>query len=179
VQLKAFMQPMDEVSVAQGAITEFFEGAMVPPMVFVHWTNPGAPIEIEAIVAAPASQAGRSITHLTPPGSRASPVFSRLARIHSGRRIYISGLYGTSEARVDVADIFQRLDAILARTGSSREHLVKATYYYSDPESNARLDAFRPKYYQPTSAPAASKARVPHVGLPGKGIMIDLIAGTK
>ena len=179
VQLKAFLQPMTKVDVVERAVAEFFAGETVPAIVYVDWISTGVPIEIEAIVAAPADKADRSVTYHSPPGMPGSPVYSRLARIHSGARIYVSGLYGTSETSADVKDIFGQLDALLARAGSDRTHLAKATYYYSAAESNSRLDAFRPSYFDRATPPAASKARVPEVGLPGKGITIDLIGAAK
>ena len=179
VQLKAFLRPMSRVQEAERAIAEFFGSDVGPPVVYVEWISPGTPIEIEAVVAAPTSPAERSVTYHTPPDTTRSPVYSRLARLHHGRRIYVSGLIGTSSAENDVTDIYRQLDDIITRTGSSREHLLKATYYFSDPKSNARLDAFRPGYYNKDTPPAASKAQVSHVGRPERGITIDMIAGMK
>lgn len=179
VQLKAFVTPITQADVVKGEIEKFFGKASVPPIIYVDWISSGVPVEIEAIVSAPASVSEKTVTYHTPPGTSASPVYSRLARIHSGKRIYLSSLYGKREPAKDVMDIYEQLDEILAKTGSSRDHLVKATYYFSDPQSNGRLDAFRPKYYSPKTPPAASKAKVKDVGQEGKGIVIDMIGVTK
>ncbi len=179
VQLKVFLLPMSDIGKVKAAVAEHFKGEIVPPMVYLHWLSPSVPVEIEAIVAAPAVVGEQGITFHTPPGTSASPVYSRLARVHSGKRIYISGLYGKSESAQDVAEIYGQLDELIKKTGSSRDHLAKATYYPSDNQSNARLDAFRPKYYNPKTPPAASKAKVKDAGQPGKGIVIDIIAVAK
>ena len=44
----------------------------------------------------------------TPPGMKASPVFSRVSRIHDNRRIYLSGLYGeeAGDGAAQVTSIF-------------------------------------------------------------------------
>ncbi|MFN7139630.1 MAG: RidA family protein [Limisphaerales bacterium] len=179
VQLKAFLLPMSRVEEVKSVIAEFFGGETVPPVIYYEWMSGSVPIEIEAIAAAPASKAESTITYHTPTGITASPVYSRLARVHGGKRIYISGLYGTSEPEKDIKEIYEQLDALLERTGSSRDHMAKATYYFSDPKSNSRLDAFRPGYYNPKTPPTASKTRVKDVGQPGRGIAIDMIAITK
>lgn len=179
VQLKAFVMPMSQVEVVKNEIARSFGEETVPPIVYVDWISSTVPVEIEAIVAAPATPSATTITYHTPEGTSASPVYSRLARVHSGKRIYISGLYGHSDEEQDVKEIYYKLDELLARTGSSRDHLAKATYYFSDPKSNGRLDAFRPKYYNPKTPPAASKARVKDVGQVGRGIAVDFIGVTK
>ena len=38
--------------------------------------------------------AGEPIEYLTPPGLKASPVYSRVARVNDGKLIYLSGLFG-------------------------------------------------------------------------------------
>jgi len=180
VQLKAFLLPMRDAGQVKEEIGRFFEGMDVPAIILVDWVSSSVPVEIEAIVAAPPANAESTVTYHTPPGIKASPVYSRLARVHGGKRIYISGLYGESAvAENDVNEIYAEFDRLLKLAGSSRDHMAKATYYYSDPQSNARLDAFRPSYYNPQTPPAASKARVKEVGRRRKGIVIDMIAVTR
>ncbi|MBA4148533.1 MAG: RidA family protein [Verrucomicrobia bacterium] len=179
VQLKAFLLPMSQAAVVRDEIGKFFGEEAVPTIVYVDWSSSSVPVEIEAILAAPKSQSEETITYHTPIGTTASPVYSRLARIHSGKRIYISGLYGRSEQEHDVKEIYEQLDQLLEKTGSSRDHMAKATYYYSDPKSNGRLDAFRPAYYNPKTPPTASKVRVKDVGKADRGIVIDMIGVTK
>jgi enamine deaminase RidA (YjgF/YER057c/UK114 family) len=179
VQLKAFIQPMSQVDVVREEIVKFFGEELTPPIVYVDWIGGGVPIEIELIAAAPAEQnATNSVSYITPPGTTASQVFSRVARINSGKRIYISGLYGKTAPENDAKEIYEQLDELLKQTGGDINHLVKATYYFSEPASNGRLDVLRPKIYDPKRPPAASKARVKDVGMPGKGICIDMIAVT-
>ncbi len=177
VQLKAFVTPMSEAETVREEIRKFFQGKPVPPLVLVEWVSSSVPVEIELIAAAPkTTNASDTISYHTPPGTTSAPVYSRVARIHGGRRIYVSGLCGQSEQENDVKEIFAELTDLVKQNGSDFNHLVKATYYYSDPSANKRLDAFRPTVFDPKRPPAASKARVPDAGFPGKGITLDMIA---
>lgn len=177
VQLKAFIDPISKVDESRAAIVKFFGGEPVPPIVFVEWVSSSVPIEIELIAASPEKheKADGNIHYLTPPGTTASAVYSRIAHVCGGRRIYLSGLYGKSAPENDAKEIYDAIDGLLKKAGSDFHHLAKATYYWSFPSSNARLDALRPTIYNPKTPPTASKARVKDVGLEGKGITIDMI----
>ena len=180
VQLKAFLDPISDAGKVQDEIDKFFKPDVAPPVVFVEWVASGVPIEIELIAAAGEQKdKTNSISYITPPGTTASPVYSRVAQVNFGKRIYISGLYGTGTAENDVKEIYSQLQDVAQKAGTDFNHLAKATYYFSDPKSNGRLDAFRPTVYNPKTPPAASKARVKDVGMTGKGITVDMIAGQK
>lgn len=180
VQLKAFLRPMTDVRVVEAEVARAYDGQTAPPMVYVEWLS-SLPIEIELIAAAggsPAAPAAATVTFFTPPGMKASPVYSRVARAHHGQRIYLSGLYGTrsGDGEAQIREIFASLQPLLHKTGSDLRHLVKATYYVSDDVADRKLNEIRPEFYDPQRPPAASKARVAGVGRAGQSITMDLIA---
>ncbi len=178
VHVKSFVQPIAETAKSEEQIVVFF-GNKAPPMTFVEWTSQN-PIEIEVIArtGAPAGSSAKGIEHLTPPGDRASPVFSRIARLYHPSTIYISGLYGREggSSSEQIHDIFASLMGILRRTGSNLDHLAKATYYPADSDPSTKLNEIRPEYYDPKSPPAASKALVAGTGIKGRSITLDIIA---
>jgi enamine deaminase RidA (YjgF/YER057c/UK114 family) len=184
VQLKAFMQPIFDKEIVATEIAKFFEGELAPPVIYVQWNSPtNTPIEIEMIASEgkPATTTGESVVFSTPPKLTVSKVFSRVAHVQDGKCIYFSGLYGrqsTSGAN-EVEELFDALKALAVETGTDMEHLVKATYYVSGNEASGKLNEIRPKYYNPERPPAASKAMVKGVGMPGKTIAIDMIAVAK
>ncbi|OAI54725.1 hypothetical protein AYO44_14355 [Planctomycetaceae bacterium SCGC AG-212-F19] len=179
VHVKGFLKPMAAVAEAEKEIARFFGDQPVPPMTFVEWTM-ALPIEIELVVAAPRAKdkAAEAIEFLTPPGVQASPVYSRIARINQGKIVYISGLFGktANDADAQIREVFAALGELLTETGSDFRHLAKATYYVADEETSRKLNELRPTYYDPRRPPAASKAVVPGVGVPGKTVTLDMIA---
>jgi enamine deaminase RidA (YjgF/YER057c/UK114 family) len=182
VELKAFVTPMSAAADVVRVVDEFFGDNLAPPLALVEWES-NLPIEIELVAsggeakAAPGSQAS-VVDFLTPPGMTASPVFSRVARIHGGPTIYIGGLYGgnSTSGAEQVEEIFATLADVLKQTGGDMRHLAKATYYVADDEASRSLNELRPKYYDPARPPAASKAQVRAVGRSGKAITLDMIA---
>ena len=74
---------MADVETARKEIEKFFGDRPVPPLVFVEWKS-SLPIEIELIAWGGKARAGEALEFLTPPGMKASSVFSRIAalRIH-------------------------------------------------------------------------------------------------
>jgi enamine deaminase RidA (YjgF/YER057c/UK114 family) len=181
VQLKAFLQPMSEAAVVRREILNFFDGA-APPVVFVEWISPAPnpPIEIELIAGGGGdfSKELEAVSFLTPPGTTASKVFSRVARVNRGKIIYVSGLYGMKAQDADgqVREIFASLRGVLKQTGGDFENLAKATYYVSDDAASDSLNKVRPEFYNPQRPPSASKAKVMGVGPPGKTVTFDVIA---
>jgi enamine deaminase RidA (YjgF/YER057c/UK114 family) len=179
VQLKAFLNPMSAAGDVEKEIARAFGEQPVPPLVFVEWKY-DLPIEIELIASAPPpkEKAAEPIEFLTPPGIKASPVYSRVARVNHGKLVYVSGLYGKSagKAEAQVQEVFAALTQLLEKTGSDARHLAKATYYVTDEEVTNQLAALRQKYYDPRRPPAASKAKVMGVGIEGRTIAIDMIA---
>lgn len=184
LQLKAFFQPMSEVAVVRKAMADFFRGP-TPPTVFVEWISPkpNPPIEIELVAAGKPSgpNDNDSVVFLTPPGTTSTKVFSRVAKVNHGRLVFISGLYGLNahDPEAEVRDIFESLGNVLQNTGSDFEHLVKATYYVSDDIAGNKLNEIRPKFFNASRPPAASKAKVRGVGAADKTVGIDMIGVTK
>jgi enamine deaminase RidA (YjgF/YER057c/UK114 family) len=183
VQLRAFLSPLSGAASVKQEMAKFYEGTLVPPLSLVEWES-SLPIEIELLAMVPAGQ-GRvnerdAVAYVTPPGMSASPVFSRVARVRGDRTVYISGLYAhdVRDAEVQVRDVFDQLGHVLNDTGSDFRHLVKATYYVSDADASAKLNAVRPDFYDPARPPAASKAMVRGVGRAGRTMTLDMIAVT-
>ena len=179
VALKCFLTPMGRANDVQQTIEQFFEGNAIPVVSYVEWlAGDTRPIEIELIAAAPHSIANESVTYFTPPELKASPVFSRVARIHGERRIYISGLYSdeAGDGEKQTRMIFEQLTKILSNSGSDMRHLAKATYYVSTSEASSQLNQIRPSIYDPERPPAASKALVIGAGMSGRQLSIDMIA---
>jgi enamine deaminase RidA (YjgF/YER057c/UK114 family) len=176
LQAKCFLTPM---SAAKAVRTEFDKafGENQLPLVFVEWKS-DLPIEIELIAQAPPAKADvPPIEFLTPPGMKASPIYSRVVRVNRGNWTYTSGLSNKSpKADEQVLGIFEDLSQVLKSTGGDFEHLVKATYYVSNEQTSKSLNELRPRFYQPSSAPSASKAMVASCGNPEQGIVIDMIA---
>jgi enamine deaminase RidA (YjgF/YER057c/UK114 family) len=183
VQLKAFVQPISAATVLRKHFIDFFDGNS-PPVIFVEWISapPNPPIEIELIAAAKGdfSNESESVSFLTPPGTTSTKVFSRVARVNHGKLIFFSGLYGSrgNDAAGQTREMFKTLGELLARSSSDFEHLAKATYYVSDEDASNALNEIRPQFYNPARPPAASKAKVKSVGLPGRSSMLDMIAVT-
>ncbi len=179
VALKCFVPSMDRIGIVETQIAEFFEGGSIPAVSHVEWVAGSThPIEIEMIASAPLSRSKQSVTYFTPQGMKASPVYSRVARIHGNKRIYVSGLYASSpgSGQEQTKDIFRALGSILKQTGSDFKHLAKATYYVSDSDASSQLNKLRPLYYDPKRPPAASKAMVKGVGMQKRTLSIDIIA---
>jgi enamine deaminase RidA (YjgF/YER057c/UK114 family) len=177
VQAKAFLTPVASAGAVAKEFAAAFGDGKVPPLAFVEWKS-SLPVEIELVAAAPSRAGTEVIEFLTPPGMTASPVYARVTRINAGPTIYTAGLYppqpGTGEEQV--AGVFDRLEAVLTRTGSDFRHLAKATYYVSADDASRKLNELRPRYYDPRRPPAASKAVVPGVGMAGRAVMLDMIA---
>ena len=176
--IKCFLQPMDRVAVVDQEVKRFFGAAAIPPVSHVEWVSGSLPIEIELIAYAPPIKGSETVSVSATPWLKASPVFSRVARIHGDRRIYVSGLYSTVDGNgeIQTRDIFRSLGEILTKSGSDMRHLAKATYYVSDDDASAQLNAIRPSIYDPQRPPAASKAVVKDVAAERRGIVIDMIA---
>jgi acetyl esterase/lipase len=180
VQVKCFLEPMSKVETVNREINAFFDDETVPAVSHVEWIRGGGsrPIEIELVAAAPLTQTTETVSYYTPPGMKASPVFSRVARIHGNRRIYVSGLIASDseDGVAQVDSVFQQLIRQLKPTRSNLRHLAKATYYVADGDVSSQLNNIRPHYYDPKRPPAASKATVRGTGFTDRTIAVDLIA---
>lgn len=177
IQVKSFLKPMSAVNEVTEEMARFFGRDTVPPQVFVEWQS-SLPIEIELIAQAGKDRRGPVVEFLTPPGMKASPVFSRVTRINRGKSIYISGLHTTRSTgpHDEITEIFDRLGEILKKTGSDFRYLAKATYYVTSPETTRKMGELRPKYYDPKRPPSASLAQVAGIGRAGKCVTLDVIA---
>jgi enamine deaminase RidA (YjgF/YER057c/UK114 family) len=177
VQLRAFYTPAGSAEVVDREVVAFFEGALPPPLVLVEWQG-SLPIEIELVAAAPGPGSDRPIDYLATPDLAASPLYSRVARVNRGDLVFTSGLFGPANASgaEEVTAIFDELTAILGEAGSDLDHLAKATYYVSDDDASRALNELRPRYYDPSRPPAASKAQVPGVGPADRSITLDQVA---
>ncbi len=179
VQVKAFLNPMTEAAFAAEAIQDFFEKMDRPPVVMVEWTSSSYPTEIEMIAAIPEKGAKKEkIMYMTPPGDKPSPVYSKVAVVRGDEVVYVGGVTGGGKLSPEgeVTQLFDRLNEAINAAGSNFQHLVKATYYVSDPEVSKELNNFRPKVYNPEKPPAASKVSLEDIGAPGRGMLIDMIA---
>lgn len=180
VQVKCFLEPMSEVATVEQELATFFGDKTVPAVSHVEWVRGGGsrPIEIELIVAAPLTETSETVTYSTPTGMKASAVFSRVARIHGNRRVYVSGLIpeDSGDSAEQVHSVFQQLIRQLKPTRSNLRHLAKATYYVADDDVSSQLNKVRPHYYDPKRPPAASKAKVRGTGFKGRPLVIDMIA---
>ena len=181
VQLKCFLHPISSAPDVTRAIVNHF-GDPAPAVVFVEWSNRQT-IEIEAVAASdPAVADGATaVEYLTPPGQTASPVFSRVARMHRSDAIYVSTLNGRSpdRAELQIREMFTDLLQILERAGSDLLHLAKATYFVADDQTSRMLNEIRPEFYDPQRPPAASKASVRGTAVAGRSLAVDMIAVPK
>ena len=179
VQVKAFIQPMSGWETVRNEIGRAFGDAGSPPVVYVAWTSPSRAIEIELIAAAPDRQkTEETISYVTPPGDQASPVYSRVARVHAGEVIYIGGIVAGVAAppEGEVRSVLDELRRVAEAAGSSLGHLAKATYYVSGRPVSQMLNRLRPEYYPTTRPPAASKISVATIGIPDRSLLLDMVA---
>jgi enamine deaminase RidA (YjgF/YER057c/UK114 family) len=176
VQIKSFVGDISRAQRLQEIVAEAFPGAIVPPQVVMESRQGAEPAEIELVASVPRSAESRTgLEHLEPILGR----YSRVARVFSGKPVFISGLYGTAQdpaAQVD--EMFAQLQRLLQKTGSDVRHLVKATYYVSDKAADDRINALRPTIYDPEHPPAASKLMVRGTGRTGRASTFDMIAVT-
>ena len=179
VQVKAFIQPMSRWETVQREIDRAFGGAGSPPIVYVAWTSPSRATEIELIAAAPdREKTEETISYITPPGDEASPVYSRVARVHADEVIYIGGIVAREAAAPDgeVRSVLDELRRVAEAAGSNLAHLAKATYYVSGRPASQMLNRLRPEYYLPARPPAASKISVAAIGVANRTLLLDMVA---
>ncbi len=178
VQVKVFLRPMTSSKDVLREVQKCFPGQITPPVVFVEWLA-AVPVEIELIARLPVSgKPVRQVEYFTPPEVRPSNTFSKVALLQTDRAIYLSGLYARQPSRGEPQglDVFGQLQEVLEKVGSDMRHLVKGTYYVSDDDAARWVDRCRPRFYDPTCPPAASKLMVHGVGMSGRTMTIDMIA---
>ena len=179
VQVKAFIQPMSQWETVQYEIDRAFGDAASPPVVYVAWTSPSRATEIELIAAAPERQGmEETVSYVTPPGDEASPVYSRVARVHADEVIYIGGIVAGDAATPEgeVRSVLDELGRLAEAAGSNLSHLAKATYYVAGKPVSAMLNNLRPEYYLSTRPPAASKISVATIGVRDRTLLVDMVA---
>ncbi len=180
IQVKAFIKPMKKWEAAKQAIEASFGDSQIPPIVFVEWTSSSRATEIEVIAAAPGKVGAKeSVSYFTPPDEKASPVYSKVAQIHSDEVIYIGGTVGAvaDPAGAEVKSLYSALGIISAKSGTGFRHFAKATYYVSESEVSAALNKLRPEIYDPERPPAASKVAISNLMEKERGLLIDIVAG--
>ncbi len=178
VHVKVFLRPVTSAQEVLRDVQKFFPGQITPPVVFVEWLA-AVPIEIEMIAQYPvASRPAKGVEYFTPPEVRPSNTFSKVALVHSDRQIYLSGIYAREPSRGEPQGVFvfEELKETLAKAGSDLRHMAKGTYYVSDDDAARWVDRLRPRYYDPTCPPAASKLMVHGVGQPQRTMTVDMIA---
>ena len=179
VQVKAFIQPMSRWETVRNEIDRAFGDTGSPPVVYAAWTSPSRATEIELIAAAPERQETEaSISYVTPPGDQASPVYSRVARVHADEVIYIGGIVAGDAATPEreVRSVLDELGRLAEMAGSNLSHLAKATYYVAAKPASTMLNRSRPQYYLPTRPPAASKISVATIGVRDRTLLMDMVA---
>lgn len=175
VQVKAFIQPIEQWKLVEAEIVKSFGGDS-PPIVYVEWTSGSRATEIEVIAVSPVHvENNESVTYFTPPGEKSSPVFSRVATIHSDQVIYFSG-HHCSGSESDAKALFAQLKRTATEAGTNLRHFAKATYYATTPEASASLNAVRPGNYDPERPPAASKVMIRSLGAGDTQLLVDMIA---
>lgn len=188
VQLKAFIQPMQDWKTVQAEVDAFYAGQTAVPLILVEWKSSATvPIEIELIAGGGQPKADApAMEYLTPPGMTTPTIYCRVCRINHPGTIYVSGLYSdhdraklpdpAANGDTEVQSVFAQLKDVLGRANSDFEHLAKATYYVSSDAASVSLNKLRPGYYNPLRPPAASKAVVESVGVADLGLTMDMIA---
>ena len=182
VQTKAFLNPMADAAFAAESIQSFFEKGDRPPVVMVEWTYSSYPTEIEMIAAIPERKRETDpVKYMTPPGDKPSPVYSKMAVVKGDKMIYVGEMVGDAEVapEAEVMTLFDRLKQAVEAAGGDFKHLVKATYYVSDADVSKELNNLRPKIYDPKKPPTASKVSLKNIGVPKRGMLIDMIAVPK
>jgi len=186
VSMKVFLNEMEAAGEVAREIAAFFEEARtqepvlspeLPVLSFAEWRHEreNVPVEIELIAHERQGVAKAGAPQVEYFDS--NPRFSRIARVNRGELIFVSGLYGgAGGAEEQVRTHFSRLASLLEPLGSGLGHLIKATYYVSDPEISTQLGEQRPHIYPEGRAPAASLITVGSVARPGRSLATDMIA---
>ncbi|WP_347243262.1 Rid family hydrolase [Thermogutta sp.] len=179
LQLRVFVQPASKAAQVFQEIEKAFSGKSIPPVVYTEWVA-SAPVEIEMVARLPekAVEGTAPLRFYNPPGVKPSPTFTRVVFVQTDRLIFLPGLVSqeTGAADVQAADVFKQLGDILTAQGSDWQHLVKATYFVTDKDASAAIDAIRPKFFASDRPPAASKVTVHSVGWKDRSLSVDVIA---
>ena len=178
VQVRAYVGDLDHCAEAERLIKKTLGAETSPPIVFIQWAKTDS-VEIEFITSAPQkAKTTETVSFQTPATLKKSPVFSRIAIVHSDSLTFLSGIYGTTKTspEAQVASVFDVLRSRAEAIGSDLRHLVKATYLVSDRDVDQAVNVVRPKYYDPQRPPAASKIFRSSIGVSDRHLLIDMIA---
>ncbi len=179
VQIKAFINPVENAELIEQEIANFFRYGDAPPIVTLEWQHESLPAEIELIASAPADpRAEASVSYYAPNWMTQMTTFSRIVDVHRGGLLFTSGLYGESGQDGDeqARTIFDNLSRLLDEADSDYDHLVKGTYYPSTEEGRQGLLNVRTDFYNPDRPPAASLAEIEGSGRPGRTLNVDMIS---
>ncbi|MEX2565026.1 MAG: RidA family protein [Cyclobacteriaceae bacterium] len=178
VQIKAFINPIEDAAEVEEVIAAFFRGQKVPPIVMVEWLQEQSKAEIELIASAPESQKEKeSVSYYAPPWMSQATTFSRVVDVKKGGLFFTSGLYAEEgdDEESRARNLFRTLTRVLQKAGSDYDHLVKATYYPSHEKGREGLVNVRTEYYNPVKPPAASLIRIQGTGRKGVYLNVDMI----
>lgn len=181
VQVKAFINPIEDAEAVEEEISSFFRSGAAPPIVSVEWKHDSFPVEIELVASAPEDHSADNnerVSYYAPVWLTQAETFSRIVDVQSGGLLFTSGLYGTSgqNEEAQAREIFGTLTGVLKEANSGYDHLVKATYYPSTKEGSQGLRNVRTEFYNPDRPPAASLAEVRGSGRQGMGLTVDMIS---
>ncbi len=191
IQVKAFMHPIADARAVEDTVRSYFREGLAPPFVAVEWYDASylsylsldeedgpVPIEIEILLSRGTTEPEdtEAVTYSTPPFMAQPEYYSRVAEMHSGRMVFVSGLYAEAEnPRAELEAMYQQLGDILDRTGSGFELLLKGTYFVTNEASSVALNEIRPEYYPSYKAPTSSKMPVRATGNPNSTVTFDMI----
>ena len=178
VQIKAFINPIEDAAAVEEVIATFFRGQKAPPIVMVEWLVEENKAEIELIAAAPENQNDKeAVSYYAPPWMIQATTYSRVVDIKEGGLLFTSGLYAEEgkEEEERARNLFLKLSQILQKAGSSYDHLVKASYYPSHEKGREGLMKVRTEFYNPERPPVASLIRIQGTGREEIYLNVDMV----
>jgi len=178
VQIKAFINPIENAAAVEEVIAAFFRGQKAPPIVMVEWLLEENKAEIELIASAPENQNDKeAVSYYAPPWMIQATTYSRVVDIKKGGLLFTSGLYAEEgkEEEERARNLFLTLSRILQKAGSSYDHLVKASYYPSHEKGREGLMKVRTEFYNPERPPVASLIRIQGTGREGIYLNVDMV----
>lgn len=179
IQIKAFINPMEQWKEVRKAISESLEkDAKLPPLVFAEWQWNNTEIELIASLPACQNQRPDGLSIHTPESEKASPNYSRVSIVRSEELIYLSAIDSKPTGHPDeqTRNLLRAQGAALKKVGGNLHNLAKATYYVSSNEASRGLNNVRREFYDTSRPPAASKIMVSYTGGNGETHLMDLIA---
>lgn len=178
VQVKAFINPIEDAAAVEEVIAAFFRGQQVPPIVMVEWLVEENKAEIELVASAPEHYNDKeAVSYYAPPWMIQATTYSRIVDIKAGGLLFTSGLYAEEgkDEEEKARNMFDTLSRILEKAGSSYDHLVKASYYPSHEKGREGLMKVRTEFYNPERPPVASLIRIQGTGREGIYLNVDMV----